>query len=406
MKPYLWPYPILAIIGVGGWLVFQQNAISRAEENIRILKERQQQMHRMEERSAFFQNRKAKAGQPKEEKLDWKMIAEKYAGKNGSRDITALDKALAELSRDGFLQQADAVESMEMDPNDRSYFLALIADKLAKIDPQLALERFSKQLANENMTLASLLRNIFVKWVVKSPDASIAWLDQQIIAGTFENKSLNGINENLTILENRLLFFLLSNDPARVATRIAAMSEDQRMAVLSSSYSFSRTQENDLPFINLVRSSLTNEEARSAICRYVSGLANGGDYSRVDAVFSSAELTGGEKSVIAHDIMANSLQSEMSEEGLITRLDRVRAWANKYFSEDVDEMTGQALALPFNDSKYADAAVHYQESTGSDAVLVAYLYQSRDPGDGKLIEKVKDPAQRAMLEKRPQYKTK
>ena len=67
------------------------------------------------------------------------------------------------------------------------------------------------------------------QWAKKDPAAAIAWFDQQIAAGKFDSKSLDGKSQSRNPVRRCFdLHILLGSDPEAAALRLGAMPEDQR----------------------------------------------------------------------------------------------------------------------------------------------------------------------------------
>ena len=371
-----WLYPVLAAAAIGVWNRFSQDEIYAAEEN-----------------PAFSQ----KVSQPGPEVAD----PQKYSGQI---DFAKLQQAIAGMPKEKLLENIEATKSVAPEDENGSAILALLVRQLAKQDPALALGKFPEEWNNETSRLNWAMMEIYGEWVDKDQAAAIAWLDRQVEAGMFSNTASAVISDWRYALESFVFYSLIKNDPAGAAKRIAAIPEDKRESVFLWTMRGTRGPEYDEVLADLTRRYLKEAEASHVLVEYGQRMAVTDDYGQVDAFFSAAHLTLAEKAQIARSILSRRIEKVADDEKFMPALDQARAWAATHVGGEVDRITGEALAMNRVD-RFANVALHYQESTGSDAVLMAYLTQSRTPENRKLIDQIKDTEQRQILMELPQYQT-
>ena len=141
-------------------------------------------------------------------------------------------------------------------------------------------------------------------------------------------------------------------------------------------------------------------------------LAMQGGYERVDGFIASAQATDEEKKSIVGEVMKNKLSRQGGSKINVEELDKARAWGASKSPGVVDKATGEALASTIwrggDFNKASELALKYNESSGNDEVLAAFLKSSevRSGSTDKaraLIDKIKDPALREEIRNLPQY---
>ena len=405
----------------GGWIGHQKQSAATLEQDINTLTERIRLVgtHGEERLKAHKVDEKPKPDQAK--KIDWKDMASKLGqmqngGAPDMRTMLRMRRLLMDMTGDELAAQLDEIAKLDLDKAGRSHLESMILEVLAEKDPKQALERCTEKLASDNPASGYILAHAFGKWAEKDRAAAIAWLDQSIAAGKFDSKSLDGKSETRMRLEGQLVSLLLPSDPQGASARVAALPEDQREDFLRQAFSFGPNQlnpESEVAYAKLVRGNLPPDKAASIIANTASNLMFQGGYERLDGYISRTGATDDEKKAIVSQVMGNQLMRGASQEIDKDTLDKARTWAANQSPDTVDQATGQALAKTlWRGSSFDNAsalALQYQESSGKDDVLVAFLRGAADQHHNTdqaklLIDKIKDPALQQQIRDLPAFK--
>jgi hypothetical protein len=253
------------------------------------------------------------------------------------------------------------------------------------------------------------------KWAKKDPAAATAWFDQQIAAGVFDSKSLDGKSRYRMQFEGALIGVLLSSNPEAAALRLAALPDDQRRDVLHYYAANSLKQEAQLAYAHLVRQQLPENEQTQTLANFVPRLVYRGDgYSTVSGYMDRIEASPAERRACIEKA-AESQFFQLSYQRRITQDDigKLREWTNAQSPDLTDRATGKALASTFQSessktkfSELAALAVHYHDTSGSDEVFVPLLetWRARNNENKEqaraLAERITDEKRRTKILKR------
>jgi hypothetical protein len=143
----------------------------------------------------------------------------------------------------------------------------MLFDPLCQKDPAAALTRYLDRIDDLEGMMGMQLNNAIREWSHENPAAANAWFDQQIAAGKFDIKALDGKNRTRKKFESPLIRALISTDPAAAATRLKSLPEDQRVEFLCGQLSDLKDKD-QFAYANLVRSGLPQEtQARALTCQ-------------------------------------------------------------------------------------------------------------------------------------------
>ena len=191
----------------------------------------------------------------------------------------------------------------------------------------------------------------------------------------------DGQSETRLAFEAELVGVLLESDYNGARDRIAALPEDQRREALES-ISFSDLESGaQQGYASLVRELVPQDEQAGSLSYIMFDLTLEGGYERVDAFLDSIKATPEEREVSAREA-ANSRLQDISTERALTAadVDEMRTWLGRQAPESIDEVTGEAIGdaaqeggEEFNFAAASELVLKYHQSTGNDAILVAFL---------------------------------
>jgi hypothetical protein len=342
----------------------------------------------------------AKAAKEKEP-LDWKKIAEQFAemqqggGMGDIRSMIRLQQRLQSMSKEELIAALDEIAALDLPADSRNMLEQTLIGSLIQKDPEFALRRYFDRLNDERGMLRWQLSDAMREWAKKDPAKTSAWFDQQIAAGKFDSKSLDGKSQSRQQFEAALIQILLESDTDAAAGRLSALPEDQRDDVLGH-YSFQHLkEENQLAFAQLVRNQIPEQEQVAALAKQAARLVHGDGYSNVTAYLNRIEATPAERIACVEEAAESKIQM-LSQQKKVTveDLDTMREWACSQAPGSTDRATGNALAKSLqwggkmNFADAADLAVRYHEASNNDDVLVSFLESGGRAGENKEAARV------------------
>ena len=242
-------------------------------------------------------------------------------------------------------------------------------------------------------------------WVMKKdPAKAAAWFDQQIAAGKFDSKSLDGESRPRQRFEGALINVLLASDPDAAGRRLGAIPEDQRGEVLSQYQFQSLKEESQLAFAKLVRSQVPADEQADTFAQQASYLVSRDGYSKVSEYLDRIEATPAERTKCAEEAAESKLSNHNGKKVTRENLDEMREWVTTQAPEALGSITGKALGNAMQGSRKmefseaADLAVQYNQTSDNDEVLASFLesWSARENKEQAraLAEKITDEKRR------------
>ena len=412
MKPaHLLP-PFLALVAAGGWIGSQRGSISALELESEALRGRLEVARQdpataaADPSSSGQQSSKSKALHPGS-KVDWKKMAAtqaamKSGGDGDMRAMIALQKTLLALSAEELLAGLDEIAGLDLSDDARRQLEATMIGILAHKDPQVALERFADHIGGGDGGLAWQLANAFQSWSGKDPAAAAAWMDAQVAAGTFENKRLDGQHDPRIRFEAGLIRSLAARDPAEAARRLASLPEDQRDEVFTNPFHFRIRPGTEKAVADLIRTQVAAEDRLSTLGRSSAPLVKEG-YGKVGEFLGAIDASPDERAAVVGEALRERFKGQ---DEMTTGAGETRAWILAQAPADAERLSGKALAhmsewLEF--PEMAKEALKYQQASGNDDALVAFLKNAPDKSRFEILElagKISDPVKRAEVEAR------
>lgn len=368
------------------WGVTQRQSIERIEQQSSLLRERITLLVASggDGSVAGAQAESSKPGGGKG-RPDWKKISAQFADLNdgGVGDMRAMMRLQAQLhdmTAEELLEAIDEVARLEVADEVKARIEQMIIGPLLEKEPELGLTRFIDRIFDERYGAAWQLSHGLSQWAIKEPGKASAWFDQQIAAGRFESKSLDGKSQARIQFEGSMISVLLASDPDAAARRLEAMPEDQRQEVLQN-HSFQSLKEKDhVAFAALVRSHLPKDEQPAAISQQASRLVSLGGYEQVTAFLDRIDATTDERTKTVENAAESKIQT-LGYKGGVTReeIESMRAWVSAQAPGSTETVTGRALASSMQSPqgmKFPEAAAlvrGYSEASGSDEGIASFL---------------------------------
>jgi hypothetical protein len=384
--PLLIP-PVVALAIAGTWLGSQRQSISTLEQESAVLQKTiaARTSGSLPDSPRNKPASPAKAAKDKEP-IDWQKVAAQFAemrqagGMGDMRTMMRFQQRLQAMSKEELVTALDEIAALDLPAETRNMLEQMILGPLVEKDPELALTQFIDRVQENDGSLSWQLSTAIQNWAKKDPAAAIAWFDQQIAAGKFDSKSLDGKSSARLHFEGNLICVLLSSDPDAAGRRLAGLPEDQRDEALSQ---FSRQpleEKDQLAFANLVRNQVPEKEQTRTLAQQASRLVSDEGYSKVTGFLDRIQATPAERTATVEQAAENRIQS-ISFQKKVTRedLDSMREWVTAQAPEKTGAVTGKALADASQNgrkmefSEAAGLAVQYHDASGNDEVLSAFL---------------------------------
>lgn len=405
--------PAVAMLVVGAWLGVQRRAMSTMEQDCVTLRD-----HLAADAGAApsptrsaVSNRQATPGAP----INWSTLAGQFdetqrAGATADmRVMLRFEQRLQAMTREELISGLDEIARLELSTNSRSMLEQTLIGPLIEKDPEYVLKRFIDTLQDEASGLKWHLSNALRDWARQDPGKADAWFDEQLAAGKFDSKTLDGKSQFRTQFEGIMLGILLTADPAAAGRRLGAMPADQRAEVISNDLLNSVTAQTQAAFTKLVRDQVPAADRPGIFAIQAAQCALHGGYSKVTEYLAQIEATPAERSTCVE--RAASIRI-FANNKLVTPedLDTLRAWADTQAPDATDRVTGNILATATQMSPTlafeaaAELAAQYSQASGNDDVLATFLdtWTARNNKELSRVfaEKIADATRREEILKR------
>lgn len=296
------------------------------------------------------------------------------------RSMMRLQAQLQDMTADELLVAMDEIAALDIPAEAKTRLEQMLMGPLLQKEPELGLSRFIDRISDEQNGIAWQLSNALKEWAAKEPGKASAWFDEQIAAGKFDSRALDGKSESRIQFEGAMISALLSTDPGAARRRLQGIPEDQRGEVLQNHAFQSIKEQDQLAFVGLVRSELPVGEQPNTISRLASRLVSLGSYEKVTAFLERIDATPEERTKSVESAAESKIQNLGYREG-VTRgeIDSMREWVAAQAPGSTDRVTGKALARSLRGAKgikFPEAAAlarQYGASSGNDEVVVSFL---------------------------------
>ena len=399
--------PAVALILVAGWIGSGRSSISLLEKKSSVLRAA------LAARSA---DSGADAAVPKSadplgkemEPIDWKKIPAQMEEIRVNSDMgdfvsfLRLGNKFAALSKEELISALEESATLDLPDESRLLLQQMLLRPLCDKDPEDALKRYFGRMDNQDESLNGVLSGAMKNWAGKDLAAATAWFDQQITAGKFDAKSLDGESYTRIQFEGQLFEALFPNDLAAAASRLKSVPEDYRAKSLRNG-GHSIEDKDQLAYANLIRAVLPVKDQTEMFTHYITYELDGGEPSEY---LDRIKATSAERAICVEHVVKSKIQ-DLSRNRKVTRedLDAMREWTTSQAPGTTDQVTGVALAnstqgtqkLEFSEA--AALATQYHEASGNDDVLTGFL-MAYDPDSGSkeearvLAQKISDVKKR------------
>ena len=373
---------------VAGWIGSERHTISTLEKQSAALKER------LDARSSGLgpEAPSTKGKSPdkvskEKEKIDWKKVAAQMGGmRNGGdmvdmRTMIRFQQKLQAMGKEELVSALEEIAALDLPDESKQMLEMMLLGPLCQKDPEFALTRYIDRVADDRGGMGWQLSNAMTEWMKKEPEKAVAWFDQQIAAGKFASKSLDGKSQSRMRFEGAVIGTLISTDLAASAARLNGLPEDQRAEALRNNMGNVK-DDDQLAFANLVRSGLPEKDQAETLAQQASTKAWGEGYTKITEYLDRIQATPAERAACVEQAAESKIQ-QLSQNKKITRedIDAMREWATAQSPDTTDKVTGATLAratqvnqkLEFSEA--AALATQYHEASGNDDVLVSFLTQ-------------------------------
>lgn len=309
------------------------------------------------------------------------------------------EQKVRSMSKEELASALDEMVALQLPSDIRRWLEITLFRSLCLLDPEFTLTRYI-----DRDTMIAVSSDALKQWAIKDQKSAVTWFDQQIAAGKFESKSLDGKSRARQQLESQLIEHLLSTDPEAAAARLAVFPADQRADVLMTP----DKPEAQFAFAKLVRSQLPEADRIPTLARQVRLDASNDGYSQVTDYFERIAASPAERAVFVSEAAETKVRW-LSQDRKISRedIDELRGWAATQAPGNVEKATGAALAQSMsgdNNLEFIDAAAlasHYHAANGNDDVLTELLsnlvVDDHQEEARILAEKITDPQRRAEI---------
>lgn len=413
LKPSFFLLPVSALVGAAIWLVSQNQAISSLELESAILRKTiASQSSGSSTDSSSRETKPAIKSAKAEEPLDWKKIAtqlgesKQHGGMGDLRGMIKLQQRLMAMSKEEMIAALDEIATLDLPMESLNQLEEIFIGPLSLKDPEFVLTKFIDRIHDDAGTIQWHLANTIQEWAKKDPASAASWFDQQIAAGKFDSKSLDGESETRLQFERSIISVLIASDPDAAGRRIAALPADQRDDALTGLFTRPLKDEEQLAFAKIVREQVPEDDRSQTLGEQASTFVAMSDgFSKVAEFMDRIQATPAERTACVEQASSSwidrlGVQNKITREGI----DTMREWVTLHEPESTGTVTGKALARAtqiggkFQFSEAAELALEYHATAGNDDVLFSFLdgWPARQNIEQTrvLAEKLSDPKRR------------
>ncbi|NJM37949.1 MAG: hypothetical protein HC845_08905 [Akkermansiaceae bacterium] len=240
MKPTLFLPPVLALLITLGWITKERHSISILERECSVLRKAiaSRVIENPADSVSAERNLPSKITNGKKS-VGWKEIAAKLLGDSGSsnffnsRERTKLERYLLLLSQEELAAALEEIATLDLPDKSREALEYLLIERLVLKDPEFAIKHYFNRIHDVEGSVRGQLADAMGMWAKKDLASATAWFDQQIAAGAFDSKSLNGRSDARISFERKLLEIMISVDSTGALARLKSLPEDQRAGMMS-----------------------------------------------------------------------------------------------------------------------------------------------------------------------------
>ena len=335
--------PAIALILVGTWLVPQRRSMAVLETECARL------------RSTITAAEAPSTTRPdplekRRKIIEWTKLGSQFQsnpmGSGGSilvvmpdtREAMRFHQRMNAMSTEEIIAALDEIAALDLPPKVRENLEWTLLDFMARKDPAAALGLLESRGVMKSALYEYLISGTLQAWAQKDTAAAADWFDEQIAAGTFDSKALDGVSSSRRNLETTFIRILLGSSPEAAARRLAALPEDQRGDVLSM-YSLTNVpEEMQLAHAALIRAQVPAKDQAETIASQIPNLVKRGDYSAATAYLDRIAATPAERAASAM-IAIRDMFPINPNSGKLSRedFDALREWVGAQAPDSVDQ---------------------------------------------------------------------
>ncbi len=381
--------PLVALILAGAWNAAQMRSISSMEKDGGMLREKIAATLAagdvpVDPSRAAHSGRNAVADS--KDPIDWRQLSglmqemQNGGGMSNIRAIMSFQQRVMTMSKEEMIAALDDISKLGLSSDARQALEAMLISPLIGKDPRLALEHYAGRIQTDPSGVGWQLATALRAWAKQDLTAAAAWFDQQIAGGAFDSKTLDGKSEVRSQFEAALMDSLISTDLAAANRRLSDLPEDQRREILEQISFPELSPEAQKAYAEMVRQLVPADEREGSFAHIASQLVDAEGYGKVSTFLDAVNASPEERAAAAKQTAESQLE-QLGSEGTVTRanVDQLREWLTRQAPGEVDRITGKALAEAaqeqgtFNYSAASQLVLQYQQSSGSDEVLIAFL---------------------------------
>jgi hypothetical protein len=308
------------------------------------------------------------------------------------------------MKKEELISMLDEFDSLNSPTSWNDELKIKLLQQLFLKDPEPTMARYFDQLRGDEKVIQTLAIGMGA-WSQNNPAKAAAWLDEQIAAGKFDNKSLDSKNDARNRFEGALIEVLVSTDPKAAAARLSALPEDERICTLLTNSSTLNRAESQIAFANFIRSELPDKDRMPTLARLASDLVNKdffdkdfwtrlawydnptndqrNDYTPITDFLTRIQATPEERVACVEKAVLDKIFTFSYDWGSINneQIAITRAWVMEQAPSVANKLTATALSRKKVLSKSAftetaEMAKSYDDVSGNDEVLIGFLTQS------------------------------
>ena len=426
MQTKSWVLPLIVLGLAGIWFMNQRQAISavkntnaKLQKNIAVARAANSGAAPVPIPAKSTNRVRAEAPdgiQQANEPLDWKKIAAQCEAMQENYDaegMARLEKRFEQMSVAELSAALENVATLGLSASSHRLLMDSLLMPLVAKDPEAALTGYMDFLGDNTFGMGGQLADVTKKWAEKDPARAAAWFAEQVAAGRFESKSIDGKNDIREKIEGALFGILLGSDPAAAARSLGILDEEQRVQILEKYSTEAIKVEHHLAFVGVLRSQLSAQAQAKLLGKQGYEMARSSDYAQLTDFLQRISATPAERAAFASEAAMGKITS-ISFGQKVTRadIDAVRDWTRAQAPGASDAITGKAISdaiwnggkITFTEA--SELALQYHKASGNDDTLSAFLSSrsaslNREAARG-LAAQISDPARRAEILKKLQ----
>ncbi|RYD26587.1 MAG: hypothetical protein EOP87_22530 [Verrucomicrobiaceae bacterium] len=422
MKTASFVSPAIVLVIAGAWIVSQHQTIHALDRQSDLLQAAIMERHQTASVSTEPQapvKSPAASQSGNSRRIDWAQLVAKMEDSDfNGLDMMMFDQQMSTMSQEELLGAMDEIGRLAIPDNLRRRLEEMILFPFSRKFPEFAVIHLTARQLDGGIG-GEYLAQAMETWAGKDPEKAFAWMDQQIAAGLFESKYLDGKNWTRILYEGVLIRSLLTAEGDRLSQWFDRLPADLHKDVLEATVSVWRPHgvfgaAEEVALAGLVRAKLSPEDQSGVFVRRANEACAGG-LDAVDKFFETIKATPEEKLRCVGEVVNARLRGVVvSRTATREDLMGLREWMAGHAPQSVDRLTGEMLGSAaasdgiapssYRRMSWSEAAsfvVEFNGAGGDDGVLVAFLKSEGGRSDKKqareLAARIPDEVLRAEI---------